>query len=60
MPREVRDVPQYCYQRVAGPDLLTVSVEDGVAHGDTLEQYPSGCSLRAACSNSRARTPAFL
>jgi len=27
----VRKVPQYCYQCVAGPDLLTVKVEDGVA-----------------------------
>ncbi len=24
-------VPTYCYQCVAGPDLLTVKVEDGVA-----------------------------
>ena len=31
MPREVHDVPQYCYQCVAGPDLFTVRVEDGVA-----------------------------
>src|SRR3989338_3942188 len=28
---EVRKVPQYCYQCVAGPDLLTVKVEDGIA-----------------------------
>src|SRR5512134_1523266 len=27
----VRSVPQYCYQCVAGPDLLTVKVRDGVA-----------------------------
>ncbi|TAN69783.1 MAG: molybdopterin oxidoreductase, partial [Magnetospirillum sp.] len=27
----VRRVPTYCYQCVAGPDLLTVKVEDGVA-----------------------------
>ena len=26
-----RKVPQYCYQCVAGPDLLTVKVEEGVA-----------------------------
>jgi phenylacetyl-CoA:acceptor oxidoreductase len=25
----VKKVPQYCYQCVAGPDLLTVKVEDG-------------------------------
>ena len=31
MAREVRNVAQYCYQCVAGPDLLTVRVEDGVA-----------------------------
>jgi phenylacetyl-CoA:acceptor oxidoreductase len=27
----VRKVPEYCYQCVAGPDLLKVKVEDGVA-----------------------------
>ena len=31
MPAAVRNVPQYCYQCVAGPDLLTVKVRDGVA-----------------------------
>jgi len=30
-PREVRKVPTYCYQCVAGPDFLTVKVVDGVA-----------------------------
>ena len=30
---QVRRVPTYCYQCVAGPDLLTVRVEDGVAVG---------------------------
>ena len=30
-PPIVAQVPQYCYQCVAGPDLLTVKVEDGVA-----------------------------
>lgn len=30
-PKEVRKVPTYCYQCVAGPDLLTVKVVDGVA-----------------------------
>ncbi|MEK7736852.1 MAG: molybdopterin oxidoreductase, partial [Pseudomonadota bacterium] len=29
--KSVKKVPQYCYQCVAGPDLLTVKVEDGVA-----------------------------
>src|SRR5208282_6647338 len=28
-----KQVPTYCYQCVAGPDLLTVRVEDGVALG---------------------------
>ena len=27
----IRSVPEYCYQCVAGPDLLTVKVRDGVA-----------------------------
>jgi len=27
----VKRVPTYCYQCVAGPDLLTVSVRDGTA-----------------------------
>ena len=31
MATEVRKVPQYCYQCVAGPDLFTVKVEDGIA-----------------------------
>ena len=26
-----REVPVYCYQCVAGPDLMKVEVEDGVA-----------------------------
>jgi hypothetical protein len=30
-PRGTRRVPTYCYQCVAGPDLLTVKVEGGVA-----------------------------
>lgn len=30
-PSDRREVATYCYQCVAGPDLLTVSVEDGVA-----------------------------
>ncbi|GAB4440164.1 MAG: molybdopterin-dependent oxidoreductase [Rhodocyclaceae bacterium] len=31
MAEDVRRVPVYCYQCVAGPDLLTVKVRDGVA-----------------------------
>ena len=30
-PKSIKKVPEYCYQCVAGPDLLTVKVEDGVA-----------------------------
>ena len=35
-----RQVPSYCYQCVAGPDLLTVRVEDGVA----LAVEPNFCA----------------
>ena len=36
----VKRVPTYCYQCVAGPDLLTVKVEDGVA----TEVAPNFCA----------------
>jgi phenylacetyl-CoA:acceptor oxidoreductase len=41
-----RDVPTYCYNCVAGPDLLTVKVSDGVATGigpnfDGIGLHPS-------------------
>ncbi len=36
----VQRVPTYCYQCVAGPDLLTVKVEDGVA----TEVEPNFCA----------------
>ncbi|MBE7426244.1 MAG: molybdopterin-dependent oxidoreductase [Ideonella sp.] len=36
----VRRVPTYCYQCVAGPDLLTVKVKDGVA----TEVEPNFCA----------------
>ena len=39
-PTGVRHVPTYCYQCVAGPDLLTVKVEDGVA----TEVEPNFCA----------------
>ena len=29
--RDVREVPSFCYNCVAGPDLMTVRVENGVA-----------------------------
>jgi phenylacetyl-CoA:acceptor oxidoreductase len=43
----VRKVPTYCYQCVAGPDLLNVVVEDGVAvkvepNFDFKDQHPAG------------------
>ena len=41
--KSVRKVPQYCYQCVAGPDLLTVKVEDGVA--TEIEPNFSACSV---------------
>ena len=44
---EVKRVPVYCYQCVAGPDLLTVKVEDGVATevepNFTAAPYHPGC-----------------
>ena len=39
-PTTTRRVPTYCYQCVAGPDLLTVKVEDGVA----TEVEPNFCA----------------
>ena len=38
--KDVRRVPTYCYQCVAGPDLLTVKVEQGVA----TEVEPNFCA----------------
>jgi phenylacetyl-CoA:acceptor oxidoreductase len=50
----VRKVPQYCYQCVAGPDLLTVKVVDGVAtevepNFAAAEVHPGGgkCCVKA-------------
>src|SRR5674476_306986 len=37
---DVRKIPTYCYQCVAGPDLLTVKVEQGVA----TEVEPNFCA----------------
>jgi phenylacetyl-CoA:acceptor oxidoreductase len=39
-PKDVQHVPTYCYQCVAGPDLLTVKVEQGVA----TEVEPNFCA----------------
>ena len=42
-----RKVPVYCYQCVAGPDLMKVEVEDGIAtriesNYDVADQHPGG------------------
>ena len=34
-----KEVPVYCYQCVAGPDLLKVEVEDGVATHVVIDNY---------------------
>ncbi|MBI4292477.1 MAG: molybdopterin-dependent oxidoreductase [Betaproteobacteria bacterium] len=54
MASSVTKVPQYCYQCVAGPDLLTVKVEDGVAteiepNFRAAEVHPGGgkCCVKA-------------
>ena len=46
-PRRDRTVSTYCYQCVAGPDLLTVRIEDGVAteinpNFDAARVHPAG------------------
>ena len=41
--KSVKKVPQYCYQCVAGPDLYTVKVEDGVA--TEIEPNFSACEV---------------
>ncbi|RIK95027.1 MAG: molybdopterin oxidoreductase [Proteobacteria bacterium] len=53
-PRQVEKKPTYCYQCVAGPDLLTVSVSDGVAvacepNFSAAEVHPGGgkCCVKA-------------
>jgi phenylacetyl-CoA:acceptor oxidoreductase len=70
MAAEVRKVPEYCYQCVAGPDLLQVKVEDGVAteiepNFRAAEVHPGGgkCCVKAyglvqkTYNPSRLRTP---
>lgn len=47
IPGHEAKIPVYCYQCVAGPDLLKVVVRDGVAVGvepnhDVAEQHPAG------------------
>jgi phenylacetyl-CoA:acceptor oxidoreductase len=46
-PATVEKIPVYCYQCVAGPDLLKVVVRDGVAvgvepNGDVADAHPAG------------------
>ena len=45
--KSIKKVPQYCYQCVAGPDLLRVEVTDGVAtevrpNDAAAEVHPAG------------------
>jgi phenylacetyl-CoA:acceptor oxidoreductase len=54
MAADVRKVPEYCYQCVAGPDLLQVKVENGVAteiepNFRAAEVHPGGgkCCVKA-------------
>jgi phenylacetyl-CoA:acceptor oxidoreductase len=52
---EVRRVPTYCYQCVAGPDLLTVRVEDGVA----TEVAPNFCAAAVHPGDGKVCVKAF-
>jgi phenylacetyl-CoA:acceptor oxidoreductase len=51
----VRSVPTYCYQCVAGPDLLTVKVEDGVA----TEVRPNFCAAPVHPGGGKVCVKAF-
>ena len=70
MAADVRKVPEYCYQCVAGPDLLQVKVEDGIAteiepNFRAAEVHPGGgkCCVKAyglvqkTYNPNRLRTP---
>ena len=48
-------VPTYCYQCVAGPDLLTVKVEDGVA----TEVEPNFCAAAVHPGGGKVCVKAF-
>ena len=48
-------VPTYCYQCVAGPDLLTVKVEQGVA----TEVEPNFCAADRHPGNGKVCVKAF-
>ncbi|HEX6361912.1 MAG TPA: molybdopterin-dependent oxidoreductase, partial [Albitalea sp.] len=54
-PADVRRVPTYCYQCVAGPDLLTVKVEDGVA----TEVEPNFCAASVHPGGGKVCVKAF-
>ena len=53
--KDVRSVPTYCYQCVAGPDLLTVKVEQGVA----TEVEPNFCAASVHPGNGKVCVKAF-
>ena len=53
--KDVRTVPTYCYQCVAGPDLLTVKVEQGVA----TEVQPNFCAADIHPGNGKVCVKAF-
>jgi phenylacetyl-CoA:acceptor oxidoreductase len=52
---DTRRVPTYCYQCVAGPDLLTVKVEDGVA----TEVEPNFCAAPVHPGGGKVCVKAF-
>jgi phenylacetyl-CoA:acceptor oxidoreductase len=51
----VRRIPTYCYQCVAGPDLLTVKVVDGVA----TEVEPNFCAAAVHPGNGKVCVKAY-
>ena len=51
----MKRVPTYCYQCVAGPDLLTVKVEDGVA----TEVEPNFCAAEIHPGGGKVCVKAF-
>nr|MDP2192845.1 molybdopterin-dependent oxidoreductase [Rhodoferax sp.] len=53
--KDVHKVPTYCYQCVAGPDLLTVKVEQGVA----TEVEPNFCAASIHPGNGKVCVKAF-
>ena len=54
-PAATKRVPTYCYQCVAGPDLLTVKVEDGVA----TEIEPNLCAAAVHPGGGKVCVKAF-